>query len=445
MEMNKRTRWYLRLQNAVFVVLVLALLGTVAWLGEQYNVEFDWTASQRNSLTAESAALLQTLEEPLQIVAYVSDDPMLRGALETLVGRYQREKPDVTLQFINPDLAPEQARSAGVRFDGTLIVHYEGRREQVSNVNEAGLSQAIARLSQEHDSWIVFMKGHGERAIDGRANFDLGMLGAELAQQGFRVQSLNLATNPVPDNTQALVVAGPRTEWLPTEVAAVRKFLDGGGNLLWLADPEGMAPLPELGEMLGIEIKNGLVIDATTQLMGVADPTVAVVAEYPATEPVAGFKLVTLYPRAAALGHSDSDWEVTPILMTTNNSWRETGLLEGNVKPDPEDEKGPLTIGYALERDAGNNTTQRVIVVGDGDFASNAFIGNQGNMDLATNLFKWLARRDALLNISIKEAPDNVLSLGRGAQIVIGFGFLLLVPLVLLAIGVLVFVRRRRR
>lgn len=445
MEMNKRTRWYLRLQNAIFVLLVLALLGTIAWLGEQYNVEFDWTANQRNSLTDESAALLKTLEEPLQIVAYVSEDPVLRGALENLVRRYQREKPDVTLQFINPDLAPEQARAAGVRFDGTLIVHYQGRREQVSNVNEAGLSQAIARLSQAQDSWIVFMTGHGERAIEGRANFDLGLLGTELAQQGFKAQSLNLATTPLPDNTQALVIAGPRTEWLPTEVGAVRKFLDGGGNLLWLADPEGMAPLPELGEMLGVEVKNGLVIDATTQLMGVADPTVAIVAEYPAIEPVAGFNLVTLYPRAAALGHSESDWNVKPILRTTNNSWRETGSLQGSVQPDPEDEKGPLTIGYALERDAGGESTQRALVIGDGDFASNAFIANQGNMDLATNLFKWLAQRDTLLNINIKQAPDSTLNLGRIAQIVIGFGFLLLVPLLLLAIGILVFVRRRRR
>lgn len=443
--MNKRTRWYLRLQNAVFVLLVLALLATIAWLGEQYNIEFDWTANQRNSLTQESAALLQTLEEPLQIVAYVSEDPVLRGALENLVGRYQREKADVTLQFINPDLAPEQARAAGVRFDGTLVVHYQGRREQVSNVNEAGLSQAIARLSQAHDSWIVFMTGHGERAIDGRANFDLGLLGAELAQQGFKVQSLNLATMPLPDNTQVLVVAGPRTEWLPTETEAVRKFLEGGGNLLWLADPEGMAPLPILGEMLGVEVRSGLVIDATTQLMGVADPTVAIVAEYPAIEPVAGFNLVTLYPRAAALGHSESDWDVKPILMTTNNSWRETGSLQGSVQPDPEDEKGPLTIGYALERDTGDESTQRALVIGDGDFASNAFIANQGNMDLATNLFKWLAQRDTLLNINIKQAPDSTLNLSRVAQIVIGFGFLLMVPLMLLAIGVLVFVRRRRR
>ena len=445
MEMNARTRWYLRLQNIVFVVLVLALLGTVAWLGQQYNLEFDWTANQRNSLTDDSVALLRTLDEPLQITAYVSDDETLRGGIENLVRRYQREKADVTLQFVNPDLAPEQARAAGVRFNGTLLIHYKGRREQLSNVNEATVSEAIARLSRDRETWVVFMTGHGERAIDGRANFDLALLGAELRQQGFRIQTLNLATNPLPDNTALLVVAGPRNEWLPSEIEVVGKHVERGGNLLWLTDPEGVAPLPQLATLLGVEIKPGVVIDATTQMVGVADPTVAVVAEYPNVEPVAGFRMMTLFPRAAALELAGNAWDAEAILRTTPNSWRETGVLSGKVIPDEGDEEGPLAIGFAMERTLVDDRQQRIVVVGDGDFISNAFIGNQGNMDLATNLFNWLGQQDALLNIRVKESPDSVLDLGRTAQLVIGFGFLLLLPAILLAIGIGVFVRRRRR
>ncbi|MBW3568177.1 MAG: GldG family protein, partial [Proteobacteria bacterium] len=367
MEMNPRTRWYLRLQNVVFVVLVLALLGTVAWLGQQYNMEFDWTMNRRNSLTQDSIALLKTLDAPVQVTAYASDDETLRGAIENLVRRYQREKADVTLQFVNPDLAPEQARAAGIRFNGTLVIHYKGRREQLSSVNEATVSEAIARLSRERETWVVFMTGHGERAIDGRANFDLALLGAELRQQGFRIQASNLATNPLPDNTALLVIAGPRNEWLPSEAQVVGNYLERGGNLLWLADPEGVAPLPQLAQRLGVEIKPGVVIDATTQLVGVADPTVAVVAEYPEVEPVAGFRMMTLFPRAAALAHSASGWNVEAILRTTPNSWRETGILSGNVIPGEGDEEGPLVIGFAMERTVVDDKQQRVVVVGDQD------------------------------------------------------------------------------
>ena len=84
-------------------------------------------------------------------------------------------------------------------------------------------------------------------------------------------------------------------------------------------------------------------------------------------------------------------------------------------------------------------------MIGDGDFASNAFIGNQGNRDLAVNIFNWLGAEDTLLDIHVKQAPDIVLDLGRGAQIAIAVGFLLLLPLALLGAGVLVSLRRRKR
>src|SRR5690606_28858290 len=113
MEMNDRTRWYLRIQNVFFTLLVLALLGTVAWLGERYDVAFDWTANQRNSLTDDSVLLLESLDAPVEIVAFASDTPMLREAIRNLVARYQRIKDDISFEFVNPDLSPERARSAG--------------------------------------------------------------------------------------------------------------------------------------------------------------------------------------------------------------------------------------------------------------------------------------------------------------------------------------------
>lgn len=450
MQLNERTRWYLRFQNVAFVLLVIALLGATAWLGERYSAEFDWTANQRNSISEESRQLLQTLDSPVDIVAYASESEALRDGIRNLINRYQRVKPDIQLQFVNPDLAPEQARAEGVRFDGTLIVRYEGRREQLSAPTESDFSNALARLSRGGDSWAVFVTGHGERKHDGNANYDLSLLAAELEKQGLQLQSLNLAGNPLPDNTSLVVIASPQTQWLPVEIERLRAYLDNGGNLLWLTDPEGTAALGFLQEQLGISVKTGIVVDPSAQLFGVNDPTIALVTDYPARGPTAGFQLLTLFPRAAGLAVAeDSEWQAMPLLRSLPNSWRETGELEGSVTFGENDEAGPVNIAYALEREvAGDDEqrrSQRVIVVGDGDFASNAFVGNQGNLDLATSLFNWAASEDALLNIRIKEVPDANLNLGRSAQLLIGAGFLFVLPLLLLAAGVAVFLRRRRR
>jgi hypothetical protein len=140
MQLNERTRWYLRIQNIVFVVLVLFLLGAAGWLGERYSTEFDWTASQRNSLTEESAALLRTMHSPVEITAYASEDEMLRGAIRSLVRRYQRVKPDVELQFVNPDLSPEQARAVVLAVIGGCTA------AEVSEVEKIPLGTAKTRI-----------------------------------------------------------------------------------------------------------------------------------------------------------------------------------------------------------------------------------------------------------------------------------------------------------
>ena len=88
---------------------------------------------------------------------------------------------------------------------------------------------------------------------------------------------------------------------------------------------------------------------------------------------------------------------------------------------------------------------QRVIVIGDSDFLSNAYLGNGGNIDLGLNLFNWLNHDDQFITITARTASDINLELGKVAQILIGFGFLFGLPLLLLASGFSIWWRRRNR
>jgi ABC-type uncharacterized transport system involved in gliding motility auxiliary subunit len=84
-------------------------------------------------------------------------------------------------------------------------------------------------------------------------------------------------------------------------------------------------------------------------------------------------------------------------------------------------------------------------VLGDGDFLSNTYLGNGGNLDLGLNLVLWLGHDDAFLDIRVHSAPDTTLVMNRTSIAVIGIGFLIGVPSVLLLSGITVWWRRRRR
>lgn len=459
MEVTQKARRRIRLQNILFYALFLAVIGVLAWLSTRYSVEADWTASGRNTPSEASIELVQTIEGPISITAFVtSASEPLRKEIQRLVGRYQRYKDNITLTFVNPDTEPALVREKNIMMDGELVVEYEGRSENVQNLTEEALTNALQRLVRSGERWVVFVQGHGERDPQGSGRHDLRQWSRQLESKGLKVRNLNLSTNPqIPENTSVLVIASPQNDWLPGEVKLLRDYLEGGGNLLWLTEPGAERGLRPVAEQLGLELLPGTVVDPNTQLLGISDPRFAIVAEYPMHPITRDFDLLTLYPQARPLEfrQDNTPWEARAVLQTLPRTWSETGQLAGAVEQDPEDIPGPLVIGFALERSPGDDATQepeaateqrqRVVVVGDGDFLSDAFLGQGGNLDMGLNMVNWLAHDDTLIAIPAKTAPDRNLELSRTQQAIIGFGFLAVLPLALLGAGVRVWLVRRRR
>ena len=455
MEITRRSRLLLRLQTRVFAVLFIGIIGILGWLSTQYVYQADWTSGSRNTVTDDTRQLLGDMPDSITLTAFAREDELLRKQIQVLVARYQRFKPDITLEFVNPDTAPERVRAQNISVDGELVISYQGRSENLQQLNEQQLTNTLLRLSRQDDRWIVFLTGHGEQDPHGEANHDLGLFGKELERKGLKVQRINLAENPIPGNTHLLVIAGPRVTLLPGEVEQLRDYVAHGGNLLWLAEPGKPAGLERLAEQLGVTFLPGMVVDATTQMFGIENPSFVVVTAYPNHEVARDLGMVTVFPEAAALETSPNDaWQVTPLLTTASRSWTEINALAGEIQFDADSDErvGPLDIGVVITSATAADDeqeeaprTQRIAVIGDGDFLSNAYLGNGGNLDLGLNLVHWLSHDDAFINIQVRTAPDTTLELGRMAQTVIGLGSLIGLPTLLLITGLVIWLRRRRR
>jgi ABC-type uncharacterized transport system involved in gliding motility auxiliary subunit len=182
-----------------------------------------------------------------------------------------------------------------------------------------------------------------------------------------------------------------------------------------------------------------------------------VVTTYPHHAVTQEMDSVTVFPETAALEILENDtWQTSALLSTPSRSWTEINALEGEVRFDENSDEraGPLDIAVAITRtpaseDVGDGTAppreQRIAVLGDGDFLSNTYLGNAGNLDFGLNLVHWLSHDDAFIDIRVRAAPDITLELGRTAQAVIGLGSLIGLPAVLLVLGIFIWFRRRRR
>ena len=436
-----------RLHQLLFHLLMLVLTLLLAWLTTRYALQWDWTRHGSNSLNPVSIGILERTQAPLSVVAYTPTNSRLRERISQFVDRYRRIKPEISLSFVDPLRNPDAARRQGISLAGEILLRYGEREERLQQLDEERFSNAILRLIQSSEHWVASLSGHGERDLLGSANFDLGNFGLSLRQKGYQVVGFDLASSPTPpDNTALLVIASPQHSFLEGEISNLRAYIKRGGNLLLLSDPEQPVAASLIQRLTGIRQLPGTIVDANVRELGIDNPAVALVPTYPDHPATSNFSLLSLYPQAAALAPpGSSEWEITPLLQTLPRSWNETGPLSGEITRDPlaGEEAGPLTIGYTLTRQR-EGVEQRLAVIGDGDFLANSYLANAGNRDLGLALIRWLTGEDQLIDIPAAEADDQELHLSKPAIAAISLGSLIILPLILLATGLLLAWRRSR-
>lgn len=450
------------LQQLVNGLLIIVILGLLAFASTRFKTELDWTANKRNTLTASSVTLLKAMPDPITFYVFAPSGADIRRAVSEDLGKYQRVKKDLSIEYVDPSLSPQKVREFNISFVGEVVAEYQGRRENLTATTEQAITTALQRLSTSGDHFVVFIQGHGERGTADQKPDGYARFAQVLQDKGLKVQPINLIqTTAIPDNASLAVLAAPSAKLLPGEVKIIRDYVQKGGNLLWLTDPDAPAEPAELAQDLGVQWQNGYVIMPEYQLIGTGHPGIFAAINYPPNAVTQGLDMVTLFPFARSVGGQGADgWTLTPLLQTSEAAWLETGNIEsGHVTLDDDDIRGPLNIGVTLTKmldapkadsaDAQASDAkprqQRIALVGDADFLANAYLGELGNQQLGINLIQWLASRDAQLNIDVKKAPDTSLFLPGWAMMSIAGFFVLLLPLGLLGFGVTRWILRRRR
>jgi hypothetical protein len=331
MNLTKKLRLQMLLQNSAFGALLIACAILVLLLTRDLKWQWDATNNQRHTLTEASAGVLKQLQGPVTITAYATAaDPALgdvRQQISEFVAPFRLAKADLQLKFVDPREQPKQTAAAGVRNNGEMLVEYGGRTEHLTQISEQALTNLLMRLLRGKERLVAVLDGHGERRIDGKANHDLGEFGRQLGQKGFRTQSLSLLQAPeVPDNVAALIIASPRAEVLAGEVAKIKRYLDKGGNLLWLIDQEPMHGLQPIADTLGLALSAGTVIDPDAGRLQ-APATLAISSGYGRHAITDANVIASVFPFARKIAFSESakDWQHSTLVEVAQNGWLEMG------------------------------------------------------------------------------------------------------------------------
>jgi ABC-type uncharacterized transport system involved in gliding motility auxiliary subunit len=434
---------------AIYVIVILAVLGAANYLASQNNKSFDSTANKRYTLSDQTKKIVSGLKSNVNIDYFDKSTAFTRA--KDLLDRYANLSGKVKVNYIDPDKKPDQARMAGVRNYGSIIVENGLKKEEAKSLSEEEVTGALIRTLKTVERTACFVTGSGELSTESTDRGGISNFKASLEKSSFKTQVISFfEKTEVPSNCTVVIIAGPKRDYLQAAVDGLKKFLDNSGKVLFMIDPaidfgkgDTNAGAPLISKMLegyGVTLNNDLVIDASGvgQLFGFneASPIVTKYESHAITSPMSG--QATVFPISRSM---DVKSPAEKLFQSSSNSYA-TAKLTPPISIDPaKDKKGPFTLG-AAETTAGKG---RFVVVGSSSAAANQIFGisQVGNRDLFLNMMNWLTADEDLISIRPKDPEDRRISMTRSQMTMLFYTAVIFFPLIIIVSGVGVWWRRR--
>ncbi|MGH9444426.1 MAG: GldG family protein [Terriglobia bacterium] len=434
----------------IYTLVVLAIVVLCNWFVNRNDHHLDLTPNKAFSLSAQSRKLLKGVDRPVTI--YVFSNESSFGQQRDLMDLYSSVSHFVSVKYVDPNRDPGLARSFGVQTEGTVYVALGSRHIQASDVTEQGITNALIRLLKGQKI-IYFVQGHGERNLDGTGRDGYSQFKQALQNEDSQVETLVLMRKlQIPANCSILVIAGPKTDYLPQEVSAIQKYLNNGGRLLAFLDP-GVA-LPNLSKLLsdyGVTVRNDLVIDENpvSRIFGTS-PSMPLIMSYgdnPIVQPLA--RRATLFPLARSFEVASGSKPGVTLDQLCETSGASFSVANFNPSMHEVsyragvDTKGPLVVAVAgTLTQSGPGKQGRFVAAGTSLLAANAYLNFQSNRDLALNMVEWLTSNEGLISIRAKTPQLQHLNL-TASQMGGLLSRVMIIPVVIIIIGIVVWWSRR--
>lgn len=417
----------------VGAILGVVILGLLGFLSTRYHHRFDVSEAGVHTLSPQTLELLEGLEQDVTVTVFFTEAES--PPIAALLDRYAYASDRVKLRFVDPNAAPTLVDELGLTSEELArgVVRFSlasGEATALSEFSEPDVTNALLKLVKSTGKKVYFLTGHNERRIEpdpgGEAEWasgpdSFGLAADALQNETYVVEPLLLASREdVPEDASAVVVAGPTRPLLAHEIAALQRYVEGGGGLLVAIDPRARTNLYDLLAAWGIRLGDDVVVDRALAVFGQA--TTPMAQEYDGAHPItAPLREPAIFPMVRSVElDAAAEADFTVLARTGPESWAERDLAgwraTGRAEYGEEDLLGPVPIGVAgsprSESAAGGEAEHaahdphgggdapaegeggapgRLVVFGDSDFATNEFLDALRNRDLFVNSVNWLA------------------------------------------------------
>ena len=444
--------------------VVLAILVVVNVLSAALPTSltrYDMSASQLYSITSNTKAVVNALEEDVTIYWIVQSGEE-DAVIENLLDRYDHLSDHITVVKRNPDVYPtfaQQYTDEAVQ-NNSLVVECGDRYRFIgyddiylyeadmytysysaSFDGEGAITSAIDYVVSEELPQVYVLEGHGEAELP--ATFS-----EQVEKENLELTTFSLLTaDEIPEEADCLLIYAPASDISPEEKEMLAEYAEGGGKLLVIAGPVADASLENLYSLLGdygVETAEGVVVEADRAHYAFQSPAALLpdMASSAVTDPLIEENYYPILPVAQGLIVSDTATDVTALLTTSDTAFSKVAGYEMTTYEKEEgDIDGPFALAVSI---ACGNDGQ--IIWFASSFLEDAYnaISSGANVNLGMNALSSLIGESEAMAIRSKSLNYNYLTISESTSSLLRVLMVGVLPLAYLGIGIGVAVRRRR-
>ncbi|MCE1246557.1 MAG: GldG family protein [Firmicutes bacterium] len=457
----------------ISILLVLGIFILIIAFSADNHKRYDLTEEKRFTLDDKSIKIAKSLGQDLNITVFYNKGSGFKEKAEMLLKQYEIQSKKIVVKYYDSNTHIVQAREMGLTDPDTIVLKSGLRKELLTSTDEETFSNAILKVTQAGQATIGFVLGHGEKKTEGNEADSYSAVVESMKKENYKIVPINLSgENAIPSETNLIVIAGPKVPFAESEIQKLKKFVEGGGALMVMLEPSKTEDDEKLLKFLseyGIEMPNKVIID-TLGLQFLGNPFVVLGAMglYGNSPIVKDFNLNSsfLLTRPVEPSKTQPDgvkWE--PLLKTMpapksyarslsefqkEVSEKDVVYKQGSDTPGPFNVGAVATIPVKTQPEAtpaagGEKKSKdaRMVVFGNVNFATNAYVATQGNRNLFLNCISWLAQNDNLISIRKADTKFSPLTLDEKQKGIIFQTCVLLMPLMIILAGVFMLWRKR--
>lgn len=457
--------------STAMMLLAVVIFVLVNLLAGEVNRTWDLTQEQLFTLSSQTHTFLETLDEPITLTLIAptgTEEPIFVALLE----EYTRASSFISAEFrdpmVNPGFVQQFSTALGGAVPNESIIVQSGSQYRVITPDlmvtplfnargevvgiqsfnfERQITTAIHAVTQGEIAVVYKLLGNGEVPLE--ADFV-----SFLQTENFVVRQVDAFALDFSD-ADILLLSMPAWDWPAEQADRILAFLDAGGAAMFVLPPQVMGRLPNVDRVLaayGVRISDFFVMEPDPrQHMMLPMFTLPQLWPHEINLPLAAQNRLNLFLSfAGAVQVTDlvrATTTIEPVLVTSVNAFGRVDLyIESPLyHPNVDIGGGPFMTAAAIVDSTFHAQDTKLIVIGGGDIfapASREIVG-ENNFAFTASALNWLAGQGPGLFIPVRTPGTSRLMVNQFEANVMAGLVMGVLPVAVLAAGLVVWLRRR--